>query len=147
MNVFQIGYEARLKAWHLLRQQLVGQDTKTICIQVDKFWQSCPLVNHYLHPDYIHEWPDPWELIAENNYCPYARALGMIHTLLLLGIDDIDLVDAIDNNSEDVVLVLVDNAKYIMNYWPDTIVNNCLQDFKIAKRHNLTPIITTIGKT
>lgn len=147
VNIFQLNYEQRLKHWHQLRVDLTNSDTKTKCIEIDKFWQHCPLVNHYLHPDFTNDWPGPWELISENNYCPYARALGMVYTLLLLGINDIDLVDAKDDNNEDVVLVLVDNAKYLMNYWPDTVVNNCLQDFKVIKRHNLSPIITKIGKT
>jgi hypothetical protein len=94
----------------------------------------------------MESWPTPWELIYDNEYCVYARALGMIYTLLLSGINDIDLVEAIDDNSEDVVLVLVDNAKYILNYWPDTVVNNCLSDFTIKKHINLTPIINKIGK-
>ena len=145
VNIFQLNYEQRLKHWHQLRNNLLDKDTKTICIEIDRFWQSCPTVNHYLHTDFTDEWPGPWELIYENNYCRYGRALGMIYTLLLLGVTDIDLVDAIDDNSEDVVLVMVDHAKYIMNYWPDTVVNNCLQDFKINKRHNLTHIITKIG--
>lgn len=147
MNIFQLNYEAKLKHWYQLRLELEDQDIKTKCIQTDNFWQQCPLLNHYLHPDFIYEWPDPWELIVDNSYCPYARALGMIYTLLLLGIVDIDLVDAVDDNNEDVVLVLVDNAKYIMNYWPNTVVNNCLHDFKIKKRHNIKSIITKIGQT
>jgi hypothetical protein len=145
MNIFQGNYEPRLQSWYDLRQEVKDIDRKSQCIKIDDWWQKCPLVNHYLHPDFTQEWPGPWELLVENNYCPYARALGMIYTLFMLGIKDIDLVDAIDNNSEDVVLVLVDNAKYIMNYWPDTVVNNCLQDFKITKRHNLTHIIRKIG--
>ena len=146
MNIFQSSYESRLQAWFDLRQELNSLDIENKCVKIDNWWQKCPLVNHYLHTDFMHEWPGPWELISENNYCPYARALGMVYTLLLSGINTIDLVDAVDNNSEDVVLVLVDNAKYIMNYWPDTVVNNCLQDFKITKRHSLTPIITKIGQ-
>ena len=145
MNTFQLNFDNRLKAWYDLREKLSGHNIESICIDVDKFWQLCPLVNHYLHTDYMSEWPGPWELIAENNYCPYARALGMVYTLLFLGIKDIDLVDAIDNNSEDVVLVLVDNAKYILNYWPETVLSNSLQDFKITKRHSLASIITKIG--
>jgi hypothetical protein len=70
----------------------------------------------------------------------------MIYTLVLLGIKEVDLVDAKDDNSEDVALVLVDNAKYVLNYWPNTVVNNCLQDFTIMKRHDVSPIITKIGK-
>jgi hypothetical protein len=78
-------------------------------------------------------------------YCPYARALGMIYTLVMLGVSDIDLVDATDHNSIDVVLVLVDRAKYILNYWPHTVVNNKLGDFTITKKYNIIPIIQKTG--
>ena len=147
MNTFQLNYEARLKNWHDLRLKLESEDISKICIEVDKFWQQCPLNNHYLHPVDINNWPNPWELVFDNEYCVYARALGMIYTLLLLGVKDIDLVEAKDDNDEDVVLVLVDNAKYILNYWPNTVVNNNLQDFKITKYLDLTHIITRIGTT
>ena len=147
MNTFQLNYEARLKNWYELRAELKDKKIEEIVVKVDEFWQRCPIMNHYLHPVDIDTWPDPWELISDNSYCVYARALGMIYTLLLLGVDTIDLVEAKDDNSEDIVLVLVDNAKYILNYWPNTIVNNCLQDFKIVKHLDITPIIRKIGKT
>ena len=69
----------------------------------------------------------------------------MIYTLLLLGITDIDFCLGKDDNSEDVALVLVDNAKYIMNYWPDTVISNKLKDFKIVSNIDLKTIITKIG--
>jgi hypothetical protein len=146
MNIFTLDYQTRLRAWHDLREKLKDYDIKQKCIEVDNFWQQCPQVAYYLHPIDIPQWPSPWELLADNNYCPYARALGMIYTLVLLGIKEVDLVDAKDDNSEDVALVLVDNAKYVLNYWPNTVVNNCLQDFTIMKRHDVSPIITKIGK-
>lgn len=145
MNTFQLNYENRLKSWHELRIRLENSDIKYQSIEIDKFWQQCPLLNHYLHPSDIQDWPNPWELLYENSYCYYARALGIIYSLLLLGVTDIDLVEAKDNNNEDVVLVLVDHAKYILNYWPDTILNNSLQDFKILKYIDLSHIITKIG--
>jgi hypothetical protein len=78
-------------------------------------------------------------------YCPYARALGIIYTLILLGITDIDLVDAIDYNSVSVVLVMVDSAKYVLNYWPGTVVNNKLSDFTVVRHYDITPIIQKTG--
>lgn len=128
-----------------MRSTLEDQDIKTKCVEVDKWWQAVPLVGHYLHTDYVHEWPNPWELLAENHYCNIARGLGMFYTLYLLGVKDIAFVEAKDYNNEEVVLVLVDNAKYILNYWPDTVVNNNLNDFKISKRIDTLPIITKIG--
>ncbi|MFM8370736.1 MAG: hypothetical protein ACKOBD_18465, partial [Chloroflexota bacterium] len=63
----------------------------------------------------------------------------------LTGVNDIKMVQAIDNNKEEVILVLVDNAKYILNYWPNTVVNNCLQDFTIKQTVNIDHIKTKIG--
>jgi hypothetical protein len=64
---------------------------------------------------------------------------------LLLGNKNIDLVDAKDDNSNEVVLVLVDDAKYVLNYWPDTVVNNNIADFVITRKHDITPLYSKIG--
>lgn len=146
-NVFLSDFYSRLRAWHELRTNLSQvQDTKQICIEVDSFWQQCPLSNHYLHPADVITWPGPWELLSDNIYCYYSRALGMVYTLMLLGVKDIDLVEATDYHSNDVVLVLVDNAKYVMNYWPDTVLNSSLKDFIIKRRIGLAPLIKKIGE-
>ena len=144
-NVFQSNYDNVFKNWYRLRQSLEEVDTKTKCIETDKWWQRAPLINHYLHSDFIKDWPNPWELISENQYCLIARGLGQFYTLYLLGIRDIEFVEAKDYNNEDAALLLVDRAKYILNYWPDTVLNNKLQDFKITKRINIEPIIIKIG--
>lgn len=144
-NIFQCSYDTRLQSWYHLRQSLVDASLEQKCIMVDKWWQQAPLINHYLHPDFVNEWPNPWELISDNDYCYIARGLGMVYTLHLLGVSDIDFTEAKDYNNEDVAIVLVDNAKYILNYWPNTVVNNCLKDFKIGKKINLSSIITKIG--
>jgi hypothetical protein len=145
MNDFQLDYYSRLRAWNALRTNLNNASAEHICIEVDKFWQQTPMSNHYLHPADIKSWPDPWVLVEENIYCPYARALGMIYTLALLGIKDIVLVDAIDYNSVSVVLVLVEPVKYILNYWPNTVVNNKLENFTIKRTYDITPIINKVG--
>ena len=144
-NLFQNSYDTIFKKWYRLRESLEHKDLQTQCIEVDKWWQHAPLVNHYLHTDLVDEWPNPWELISDNHYCPIARALGMFYTLYLLGIRDIAFVHAKDYNNEDVTLILVDHAKYILNYWPNTVVNNNLQDFKVVKELDTLPIIKKIG--
>lgn len=145
MNVFLTDFYSRLRSWHELRKTLEGSSLDQICVEVDSFWQQCPLSNHYLHPDDIEDWPSPWELISDNNFCYYARALGMIYTLLLLGVKDIDFVESTDYNGNDVVLVLVDNAKYVMNYWPRSVLNINLAEFKITKHISIDTLIRKIG--
>jgi len=131
MNIFQSTYEARLQDWFKLRASVINLPLEQQCITIDEWWQRAPLVTHHLHPHDMDNWPNPWELLSENTYCEVARALGMCYTLLLLGIDDIEIVEATNESGEDVVLVLVDNAKYILNYWPDTVLSNNLSNFNI----------------
>jgi hypothetical protein len=146
INVFLLDYPARLRTWHNLREVLKEADMQTICVEVDRFWQRVPLSAHYLHPADIVDWPGPWELISDNDYCIYARGLGMIYTLMLLGINNIDFVEAIDYNRENVVLVLVDDAKYVINYWPNSVLNISLADFTVTKQINISSIKKKIGK-
>ena len=62
----------------------------------------------------------------------------------MTGINDVKIVEATDSFGNDVVLVLADNAKYVLNYWPDTVVNNCLQDFSIKKHIDIAALLKKI---
>ena len=140
MNVFQLNYDSRLRSWYELRTAVESLDTKNKCIEIDKYWQKAPLVNHYLHILDVETWPGPWDLLVENTYCTVARALGMCYTLSLVGITDIKMVEATDKMGEDLVLVLVDSAKYILNYWPNTVISNNSIDFTIKRNINITDL-------
>ena len=140
INVFQLNYDARLRSWYELRTKITELDTKEKCVFIDEFWQQAPLVNHHLHILDSNTLPNPWELLSENTYCTVARALGMCYTLLLTGEKDIKLVEATDRTGDDLVLVLVDNAKYVLNYWPNTVVNNCSKDFTIKRQVDISHI-------
>ena len=143
--VFQEGFDLRLKAWYNLRQSLQASNLQTSCIEIDQWWQQVPLVNRYLDGDFIDTWPNPWELLADNHYCAVARGLGMVYTLLLLGVIEVEFVQAIDYNKNSVALVLVDRAKYIMNYWPDSVVNSSLHSFTITNTIDVKKIQNKIG--
>lgn len=140
MNVFQLTYEARLSDWYDLRVRLEDSPIEEKCVEIDKWWQKAPLVNHHLHILDSENWPDPWQLLVENTYCEVARALGMCYTLLLLGEVEIKLAEATDRMGDDVVIVLVDNAKYVMNYYPNTVLSNTLEDFNVKRTVSLDNI-------
>lgn len=146
INIFLLDFYERLRAWHKFKEDLLHADIKTICTEVDKFWQRCPMSVHYLHPADVDTWPNPWNLLNDNNYCYYARGLGMVYTLLLLGIKDIDFVEGIDDNTDTVIVILVDNAKYVLNGNPDSVLNTDLTNFKITKRIDIDTLVKKIGK-
>ena len=143
-NIFLLDYATRLRNWSELRTKLIDKPLDIQCIEIDKFWQRVPTQTHYLHTDFIKDWPTPWELLNDNVYCYYSRALGMIYTLLLLDTKNIELVEAVDDNSNEVVLVLVEN-KYVLNYWPDSVLSNKMSDFAITKRISIEALESKIG--
>lgn len=144
MNVFQLNYDTRLRSWYDLRAEIEGTLIQNKVVEIDNWWQKAPLVNHHLHIQDSKNWPGPWDLLVENTYCTVARALGMCYTLLLVGVDDVEMVEATDRMGEDLVLVLVDNAKYVLNYWPDTVLSNNLNDFTIKRQIDISNIKTKI---
>lgn len=144
INVFQQNYDTRLRYWYDLRIKIENLDLLTKCVEIDRFWQNTPLVNHYLHTLDTETWPDPWQLLVENTYCTVARGLGICYTLLLLNETNIEMVEATDKMGEEVVLVLVDDAKYILNYWPNTVLSNSLTDFSIKRKINIKHLINNI---
>lgn len=144
MNVFQLNYEARLSDWYDLRVHLEDSSLEEKCINIDKWWQRAPLVTHHLHILDSENWPDPWQLLVENTYDEVARALGICYTLLLLDVENVEMAEATDSMGNDIVVVLVDNAKYVLNYFPDTVLSNKLSDFNIKRKVTLDNIKTKI---
>lgn len=140
INIFQLPYLERFQVWFDFRKTIEPLDLKQKCVETDKWWQHTPLVNHHLHLYDIESWPGPWELLAENIYCNIARGLGMCYTLKFCDIKDIKMVEAKNDQGEEIVLVLVDDGKYVMNYWPDSVLSTNLKDFKITKKVNLETV-------
>lgn len=67
----------------------------------------------------------------------------MVYTLALVGIKTLDFVLGKDDNDE-VALVMVEGAKYVLNYHPNTVISNTLQDFKIDNRLSVDLLIKKI---
>ena len=74
-------YEERLASWAEFRSTL---ETSHDPIQdtID-FFSKAPLVNIQTDPYTPSSWPDPWELIKENIYCPFVKILAICYTLQL----------------------------------------------------------------
>lgn len=139
MNVFQLNYYSRVGAWRELREEIANDSLLTACVKVDEFWQQSPMSAHYLHPTETSKWPDIWQLLDDNVYCPYARAYGMIATLVIAGITNLKLVDARNSDDEDVVLVIVDD-RFVLNYWPNSVLNMKPEDFTILRTYDIPTI-------
>jgi hypothetical protein len=122
----------RLASWNQLRLQSATQDPGTALVSINSWWFQAPWTAYHLHWDDQADWPDPWQLLSDNIYCPLARGLGILYTITLL--DRADLQDACMVEYLGDNLVLVSEKKYILNWDPDQVVNISLGRSKPRRR-------------
>ena len=79
--MFNKKYQDRLQEWSNFRQSL---ETSNDPIQdtID-FYNSAPTTSIAIDPYTQSTWPDPWELLEENNYCSFVKILAICYTLQL----------------------------------------------------------------
>ena len=115
--------EKRLVAWADLRNSCKeNPNLEEVITTIHDWWQQAPMVLRYLHCDLVDDWPDPWDLIAENTYCSLAKCLGMCYTIRMLGRQDVDDVCILEIDNNDYI-VQINNGLYCLNWNIDKVVN------------------------
>lgn len=79
--MFDKTYEERLAAWREFRDSL-EEHLDPLQAVIDRYDQA-PCVSIHTDPWTQEMWPDPWELINENQYDDFCRVLGMCYSLQL----------------------------------------------------------------
>ncbi len=121
--MWQSHSEKRLVAWADLRNSCKeNPNLDEVITIIHDWWQQAPMVLRYLHCDLVDDWPDPWDLIAENTYCSLAKCLGMCYTIRMLARQDIDNVCILEIDNNDYI-VQVNNGLYCLNWNVDKVVN------------------------
>jgi hypothetical protein len=114
-------FSKRLESWAQLRQQCQTLASEPALIKINNWWFQTPWTAYHLHWDDQADWPDPWQLLSDNQYCPVARGLGIMYTIAMLDREDMQDSRMIEYQSDN--LVLVAQEKYILNWDPDQVVN------------------------
>jgi hypothetical protein len=79
--MFTKKYEDRLQEWRDFRVSLETAED-TIQSAVDQYAKA-PTVSIQTDPWDRDSWPNPWELILENQYCEFCKLLGICYSLQL----------------------------------------------------------------
>ena len=125
-------FSERLESWAQLRQQCSKLDSEPALIKINQWWFQTPWTAYHLHWDDQADWPDPWQLLSDNQYCPVARGLGIMYTIAMLDREDLQDARMIEYQSDN--LVLAAQEKYILNWDPDQVVNISLGKSKPRRR-------------
>lgn len=139
-------YEDRLPAWYSLRS--IPLADQQFLLEVNDFWQFAPQVKPTFDWRDPQNWPDPWELIRENNQSDLARALGIVYTIILSGrqhlVESTMLSLCTDNAVLETNLVLVDQGKYVLNWAPREILNINLQQLSVIRSVSVVDLTSKI---
>ena len=127
-------FAERLESWAQLREQASTADVETALHAINSWWFQTPWRAYHLHWDDRAVWPDPWQLLSDDLYCPLARGLGILYTITML--DRLDLQDAVLAEFDSDNLVLVAKEKYILNWDSTTVVN--INPTGSRSRHSIT---------
>lgn len=136
--------EERLREWRHFRNKINKLSLEQAITETSHLWSYAPYVTHYLSPDLVDEWPDPWTLVYENYYCDLAKALGMLYTLYLsthYTQQNLNMELRIYKNTDDndiVNTVWVSQGKYILNLIYDTVVNKNSINQSYILKHKYT---------
>lgn len=123
---FEQSPDNRIIAWREWRNDLEKLSPEDAVQVVAESWAKVPTVMHYLAPDQVNEWPNPWQLITDNIYCELGIALGMYYSLALLENPQItDLKLQIYKTPEGWLnLSSANQGKYVLNYDHGKVVNS-----------------------
>jgi len=114
-------FSERLNSWAQLREQSAATNVESALLSINQWWFRAPWSAYHLHWDDRADWPDPWQLLSDNIYCPVARGLGILYTITLLDLPDLQDALMIEHMGDN--LVLVSQKKYILNWDPDQVLN------------------------
>jgi len=79
--MFDKKYEDRLTFWREFRNNL--ETAKDPIQEAINFYDRAPRCSIATDPYTPSSWPDPWELLEENNYCSFVKILAICYTLQL----------------------------------------------------------------
>ena len=127
-------FAQRLESWQQLRHTVQSMSAPAAAEAVNQWWFRAPWSAYHLHWDDQADWPDPWQLLSDNMYCPVARGLGILYTIAM--IDHPELQNAVLTDTGTDNLVLIANEKYILNWDQSRVLNIDPGPYRF--RHSLT---------
>lgn len=123
-------YDTALVDWLKLRESTKSLPIKKALEKIHNWWQQVPTIPHYLHFDDYTQWPGPWELLADNNFCEVAKALGICYTIILVDRPEIISMNLLQSDNYTYTQVFTTDGEFILNDIPGDITTT-LEDVKI----------------
>ncbi|NBO27822.1 MAG: hypothetical protein EBX47_06510 [Synechococcaceae bacterium WB8_1B_057] len=122
--MFSLGIEERLEAWYKFRKSLsFSQDPLKETVF---FWKNAPFIpfNHKIDRFNKNDWPTPWEIIIENQYDDFTKAIMIAYTLKLSipYEDDMILIKTLVDKEKRVYNVVEVADNWVLNFCDSNVL-------------------------
>lgn len=124
--MFEKRYEQRLESWSKFRENL--ENSSDPFQDVIDFYKQAPYVSVHTDPWNQSAWPDPWQLVHENQYDDFCRVLGMCYSL--------QLTDHFKASSFEIHICTINSLGYMYLLFVDDYVIGYDEE-KVIRQHNL----------
>ena len=114
-------FEDRLSDWNNLRKHCQFLSLEDSLLHINTWWFQAPIVTRRINWDEFPSWPGPWDLLANDNCCDLARALGIVYTIMMLDLPELETTSIAQTDQGN--LVLEEHGKYILNWGPRELLN------------------------
>jgi hypothetical protein len=123
--MFDLDVDDRLSVWASFRKSINASNDPLQ--DVAHFWSSAPFTvhNHHVDPYYQASWPSPWEIIVENRYDDFTKAIMIGYTLLFTDCfkdSNIQIKTLVDNECKRLYNVVYVDEKWVLNYDDDRVM-------------------------
>ena len=122
IDITSMSSQDRLKDWREFRESLNELPVEEQLTNISNYWSSVATVKYYFDFDKPkEEWPTPWELIHEGEFCINGIAYLIMKTIELLPnrnweTDDLKLILIKDLERSDMYLAVLVCNQYLLNY-------------------------------
>jgi len=119
--MFNKKYEQRLESWSQFRDSL--EESEDPFRDVIDYYKQAPYVSIHTDPWNQDMWPNPWELVYENQYDDFCRVLGWCYSLQLTdrfkgSVFEIHIITNKETSYQ--YLLFVDN--FVLGYTEDEVI-------------------------
>jgi hypothetical protein len=127
--MWNLDTQGRLSAWRNFRETISSLSLYEAVHETNSFWNTATISNPYYTQDIKKDWPNPWQLVADNHYDNLAKGLGICYTIALSRSENCEF--RCYNNrkrSANYNLAWIDNGKYVLNFDLSIRVNRELEE-------------------
>jgi len=132
----------RLSMWREFRESLDTNNIIEVCNVVINWWQSAPLVNMAIDPVDSSQWPTPWEMLHQGDFCENSLALGMSYTIYYANTkipNELLYVTCLGESFQRLCVLI--NNKHLLNFERGIISTLPAKDCSISYRQEIKNII------